>query len=79
MAQAAADRAGKIDDRSRAASPRMLAALNALPKPLIARVQNAAPMAAGGIGLIAVADIAHCRRGVIACPRALQVIPATIN
>ncbi|MFO1105980.1 MAG: enoyl-CoA hydratase-related protein [Amaricoccus sp.] len=76
-AQAAADRAGKIDAAGRLSA--MLAALNALPKPLIARVQGNAY--GGGIGLIAVADIAIAAEGVTLAltETRLGLIPATIG
>lgn len=75
--QQAADRAGKIAEATRLAA--MLAALNALPKPLIARVQGNAY--GGGVGLIAVADIAVAADGVklALTETRLGLIPATIG
>lgn len=76
-AQQAADRAGKIAEAGRLSA--MLAALNALPKPLVARVQGNA--FGGGIGLIAVADIAIAADGVrlALTETRLGLIPATIG
>ena len=51
-AQQAADRAGKIAEAGRLSA--MLAALDAMPKPLIARVQG--NVYGGGLGLVAVSD-----------------------
>ena len=76
-AQQRADRAGKIAEARRLSA--MLAALNALPKPLIARVQGNAY--GGGIGLIAVSDIAIAAEGVTLAltETRLGLIPATIG
>lgn len=76
-AQQAADRAGKIAEAGRLAA--MLAALNALPKPLIARVQG--NVYGGGVGLVAVSDIAIGAEGIkIALTETrLGLIPATIG
>ncbi|TPE53264.1 enoyl-CoA hydratase-related protein [Amaricoccus solimangrovi] len=75
--QQAADRAGKMAEAGRLSA--MLAALNALPKPLIARVQGNA--FGGGIGLIAVADVAIAAEGVklALTETRLGLIPATIG
>lgn len=77
QAQAAADRAGKMAEAGRLSA--MLAALNALPKPLIARVQGNA--FGGGIGLLAVADIVIAAEGVklALTETRLGLIPATIG
>lgn len=76
-AQQAADRAGKMDQAGRLST--MLSALNAMPKPLIARVQGNAY--GGGIGLIAVSDIAIAATGVklALTETRLGLIPATIG
>lgn len=76
-AQQAADRAGKMAEAGRLSA--MLAALNALPKPLIARVQGHAY--GGGLGLIAVSDIAIAATGVrlALTETRLGLIPATIG
>ncbi|SMO44443.1 enoyl-CoA hydratase-related protein [Paracoccus laeviglucosivorans] len=76
-AQQAADRAGKMAEAGRLSA--MLAALNALPKPLIAKVQGNAY--GGGIGLIAVSDIAIAAEGVklALTETRLGLIPATIG
>jgi len=76
-AQAAADRAGKIAEAGRLAA--MLAALDALPKPLIARVQG--DVYGGGVGLIAVSDLAIAAEGVrlALTETRLGLIPATIG
>ena len=75
--QAAKDRMGKLDEARGLAE--MLAALNDLPQPLIARVHNAAY--GGGIGMMCVADLAIVAEG---CTFALSetrlgLIPATIG
>ena len=73
-AQAAADRAGKIAEAGRLSA--MLAALNALPKPLIGRVQG--NVYGGGVGLVAVCDLAIAAEGIrlalseICAPEALD-------
>lgn len=76
-AQAATDRAGKIAEATRLSA--MLAALNALPKPLIACVQGNAY--GGGLGLIAVSDVAIAAEGVrlALTETRLGLIPATIG
>ncbi len=76
-AQQQADRAGKMAEAGRLSA--MLAALNALPKPLIARVQGNAY--GGGVGLIAVSDIAIAAEGVklALTETRLGLIPATIG
>jgi methylglutaconyl-CoA hydratase len=76
-AQAAADRAGKIAEAGRLSA--MLAALDALPKPLIARVQG--NVYGGGVGLLAVSDIAIAAEGVrlALTETRLGLIPATIG
>lgn len=76
-AQQAADRAGKIAEAGRLSA--MLAALNALPKPLIARVQG--DVYGGGLGLVAVSDIAFGAEGVrfALTETRLGLIPATIG
>ncbi len=76
-AQAAADRAGKIAEASRLSA--MLAALDALPKPLIARVQG--NVYGGGLGLLAVSDIAVGAEGIrlALTETRLGLIPATIG
>jgi methylglutaconyl-CoA hydratase len=76
-AQAAADRAGKIAEAGRLSA--MLAALNALPKPLIARVQG--HVYGGGVGLVAVSDVAIAAEGVrfSLTETRLGLIPATIG
>ncbi len=76
-AQQAADRAGKIAEAGRLSA--MLAALDALPKPLIARVQGNA--FGGGVGLVAVSDIAIAAEGVrlALTETRLGLIPATIG
>lgn len=76
-AQQAADRAGKMAEAGRLSA--MLAALNALPKPLIARVQGNAY--GGGLGLVAVSDIAIAAEGVrlSLTETRLGLIPATIG
>lgn len=75
--QQAADRAGKIAEAGRLSA--MLAALDALPKPLIARVQG--NVYGGGIGLIAVADVAIAAEGIklSLTETRLGLIPATIG
>jgi methylglutaconyl-CoA hydratase len=75
--QQAADRAGKIAEASRLSA--MLAALDALPKPLIARVQG--NVYGGGIGLVAVSDIAIAAEGIklALTETRLGLIPATIG
>lgn len=76
-AQQAADRAGKIAEASRLSA--MLAALNALPKPLIARVQG--NVYGGGVGLVAVSDIAIGAESIklALTETRLGLIPATIG
>jgi methylglutaconyl-CoA hydratase len=76
-AQAAADRAGKIAEASRLSA--MLSALDALPKPLIARVQG--NVYGGGVGLVAVADVAIAAEGIrlALTETRLGLIPATIG
>ena len=76
-AQAAADRAGKIAEAGRLST--MLATLDALPKPLIARVQG--HVYGGGVGLLAVADIAIAAEGVrlALTETRLGLVPATIG
>ncbi|QKV17012.1 crotonase/enoyl-CoA hydratase family protein [Oricola thermophila] len=75
--QAEKDRAGKMAEARALAA--MLGAWNALPKPVIARVQGAAY--GGGVGMIAVCDIAvaagHARFGLT--ETRLGLIPATIG
>jgi methylglutaconyl-CoA hydratase len=76
-AQAAADRAGKMAEAGRLSA--MLAALNALPKPLIARVQG--NVYGGGVGLVSVSDIAIGAEGIklALTETRLGLIPATIG
>jgi methylglutaconyl-CoA hydratase len=76
-AQQAADRAGKLAEAGRLAT--MLAGLDALPKPLIARVQG--NVYGGGVGLVAVSDIAVGADGVrfALTETRLGLIPATIG
>ena len=76
-AQQAADRGGKIAEASRLSA--MLAALDALPKPLVARVQG--NVYGGGLGLLAVADVAIAAEGVrlALTETKLGLIPATIG
>ncbi len=76
-AQQAADRAGKIAEAGRLAA--MLAALDALPKPLIARVQG--NVYGGGVGLVAVSDVAIAAEGVrlALTETRLGLVPATIG
>lgn len=76
-AQQEADRAGKIDEAGKLSA--MLAALDALPKPLIARVQG--NVYGGGVGLIAVSDIAIGVEGIklALTETRLGLIPATIG
>lgn len=76
-AQAAADRAGKIAEAGKLSA--MLASLNALPKPLIARVQG--NVYGGGVGLVAVSDIAIGAEGIkfALTETKLGLIPATIG
>ncbi len=75
--QQAADRAGKIAEAGRLSS--MLAALDTLPKPLIARVQG--HVYGGGVGLVAVSDIAVAAEEVrfALTETRLGLIPATIG
>jgi methylglutaconyl-CoA hydratase len=75
--QQAADRAGKIAEASRLSA--MLAALDALPKPLVARVQG--NVYGGGVGLLAVSDIAIAAEGVrlALTETKLGLVPATIG
>lgn len=76
-AQAAADRPGKMAEAGRLSA--MLAALDALPKPLIARVQG--NVYGGGVGLVAVSDVAIAAEGVrlALTETKLGLIPATIG
>ncbi len=76
-AQAAADRAGKIAEAARLSA--MFAALDALPKPLITRVQG--NVYGGGLGLLAVSDIAVAAEGISLAltETRLGLIPATIG
>jgi len=76
-AQQAADRDGKMAEAGRFAA--MLATLNALSKPLIARVQGNAY--GGGVGLVAVSDIAIGVEGIrfALTETRLGLIPATIG
>ncbi|WP_299132655.1 enoyl-CoA hydratase-related protein [uncultured Amaricoccus sp.] len=76
-AQQAADRAGKMAEAGRLSA--MLAALNALPKPLIARVQG--NVHGGGVGLVAVSDIAIGAEDITLAltETKLGLIPATIG
>lgn len=76
-AQQGADRAGKIAEAGRLAA--MLAAFDTLPKPLVARVQGNAY--GGGVGLVAVCDIAIAAEGVrfALTETRLGLIPATIG
>lgn len=75
--QADKDRAGKMQEAGALAV--MLAAWNALPKPVIGRVQGAAY--GGGIGLVAICDVAiaadNCRFALT--ETRLGLIPATIG
>jgi methylglutaconyl-CoA hydratase len=75
--QQAADRAGKMAEAGRLSA--MLAALNALPKPLIARVQG--NVYGGGVGLVAVSDIAIAADGIklALTETRLGLVPATIG
>ncbi len=76
-AQAKQDRAGKIAEARVLAN--MLATLNALPKPLIARVEGNAY--GGGIGMMAVCDIVIATEGLrfALTETKLGLIPATIG
>lgn len=76
-AQAAQDRAGKITEAKVLAN--MLAGLNALPKPLIGRVEGNAY--GGGIGMMAVCDIVVAVKGTrfALTETKLGLIPATIG
>jgi methylglutaconyl-CoA hydratase len=76
-AQLAADRAGKMAEAGRLSA--MLASLNTLPKPLIARVQG--NVYGGGVGLVAVSDIAIGAEGIklALTETRLGLIPATIG
>jgi methylglutaconyl-CoA hydratase len=76
-AQAAQDRAGKIAEARVLAN--MLATLNVLPKPLIARVEGNAY--GGGIGMMAVCDIVVALEGLrfALTETKLGLIPATIG
>lgn len=76
-AQAAADRAHKIAEAGRLSA--MLAALDALPKPLIARVQG--NVYGGGVGLVAVSDLAIAAEGIrlALTETRLGLIPAIIG
>ena len=75
--QAASDRAGRIAEATQLAQ--MLAAMDALPKPLIARVHG--PAYGGGIGMMSVCDIAVVSRSVkfVLSETRLGIIPATIG
>jgi methylglutaconyl-CoA hydratase len=75
--QAEKDRAGKMAEARALAG--MLGAWNALPKPVIARVHG--PAYGGGVGLIAVSDIAVAAEGVKfgLTETRLGLIPATIG
>jgi len=75
--QAEKDRAGRIAEAQ--ALAHMLSALNTLPKPLISRVQG--PTYGGGIGLMAVSDIAIAVEGTHfrLTETKLGLIPATIG
>ncbi len=76
-AQAAQDRAGKITEARLLAN--MLAGLNALPKPLIGRVEGNAY--GGGIGMMAVCDIVVAVKATrfALTETKLGLIPATIG
>lgn len=76
-AQADQDRAGKIAEARVLAN--MLAALNALPKPLIGRIEGNAY--GGGIGMMAVCDIVVALEGLrfALTETKLGLIPATIG
>ncbi|WP_421858671.1 crotonase/enoyl-CoA hydratase family protein [Oricola sp.] len=76
-AQAEQDRSGKIAEARALAG--MLAAWNALPKPVVARVHGRAY--GGGIGLIAVSDVAIAAEGLrfSLTETRLGLIPATIG
>lgn len=76
-AQMAADRRQRAAEATRLA--RMLGALNEMPKPLIARVQGDA--FGGGVGLLAVADVAIGAEGARLgfTETRLGLIPATIG
>lgn len=76
-AQQEADRAGKIIEAGKLSA--MLAALDALPKPLIARVQG--NVFGGGVGLLAVCDMAIAAEGIrlALTETRLGLIPATIG
>ncbi|MGX1305686.1 methylglutaconyl-CoA hydratase [Amorphus suaedae] len=76
-AQAGQDRASQIAEARTLAD--MLAAWNALPKPVIARVQG--PAYGGGIGLMAVSDIVVAAEGTRfgLTETRLGLIPATIG
>ena len=63
-AQGAADRAGRLAEARRLSA--MLTALDRLPKPLIARIQG--NVYGGGVGLLAVCDVAVAAEGVRAFP-----------
>lgn len=71
------DRAGKIAEAGRLSA--MLAALNALPVPLVARVHGS--VYGGGVGLLAVSDIAIATRDATLAltETRLGLIPATIG
>lgn len=75
--QADKDRAGKVSESK--ALAHMLASLNALPKPLIARIQG--PAYGGGVGLISVCDVAIAVEGAKfgLTETKLGLIPATIG
>lgn len=75
--QAEKDRAGKMSEARALAS--MLGAWNALPRPVIARVQG--PAYGGGLGLMAVSDIVVAAEGAkfALTETRLGLIPATIG
>ena len=75
--QQAADRQGKLAEAGKLSA--MLSALDALPKPLLARVEG--HVYGGGIGLLAVCDLAIAATGVrfALSETRLGLIPATIG
>ncbi|RMH46744.1 MAG: crotonase/enoyl-CoA hydratase family protein [Alphaproteobacteria bacterium] len=77
QAQMEADRAARVREARRLAE--MLQALNTMPKPLIARVQGNA--FGGGVGLIAVADVAIAAADATLglTETRLGLVPATIS